>query len=640
MTIPRRDIPPKTGRTPRVVMKSKHHFGFGVFILCIACFLCGCALLKLKQDIDRGKSASLLQGCVIMKSEQSGPIFIVAYERIHSEINVCGHVRLSQTGCYELLVPNGKYYVGAFQDVNGNGKHDPNEAVGQFGTPDLVDAKTKNNIDQLNIVLNPPEPDAVSHLSGISINKTDIVDRAVAGEVADRDRLARLDSYASQGYWEPISAFNEVGANIWFVQPYDPKKIPVLFIHGASGTASGWEFLFQKIDRSVFQPCFFYYPSGLDLEFSAYILASKILRLHAKYRFDRMAVVAHSMGGLVARSCMTRFRKYFPFIKLFVSISTPWGGVNMAKMGAENSPVVIPAWKDVASGSDFISTLYQNRLPQNTRFYLLFSYRGNRNPFEPNNDGTLTMESMLDQRAQQEAVRIYGVNQDHAGILNSQETATLLNDIIEQEMPEKKGLKQSGTISISVDLKSQEHRPNIVYMLLILETLGKKFHEKVIYLDPFQKEQTIDGIPDGEYLASLLIPAFHVIPIRKAIRVRAGQTTSIRFGGSPEGIITNFIWSASGLHAPKKIVSINLYGAGVDRTILPDNFAFNSIYDAALSQKDFFHDNLFCFYGLAEGIYRVTVVADGYRAYSENYRVTPGQFGNIPHIQLSRNLRW
>lgn len=610
-----------------------------IFILTLACFLYGCALLKLKQDIDRGKSASLLQGCVIMKSEQRGPIFIVAYERIKSKSKVCGHVRLSQTGCYELIVANGKYYVGAFQDVNGNGKHDSNEAIGHFGAPDLVDAETKNYIDQLNIALTPPEPDAVSHLSDISIHETEIVDRAVAGEVADRDKLARLDRYASQGYWQPVSAFNEIGANIWFVQPYDPGKIPVLFIHGASGTASGWEFFFQKIDRSVFQPCFFYYPSGLDLEFSAYILASKILRLHAKCRFDRMVVVAHSMGGLVARSCMTRFRKYFPFIKLFVSISTPWGGVNWAKMGVENSPVVIPAWKDVASGSDFISTMYQNRLPQNTRFYLLFSYRGNRNPFEQNNDGTLTMESMLDQRAQQEATRIYGINEDHAGILNSPETATLLNDIIEQEMPEKKGLKEDGAISISVGLKPQEHRKNIVYMLLILEAVEKKFHEKVIYLDPFQKEQTIGDVPEGEYLASLLIPAFHVIPIRKAIRIRAGQTTSIRFNGSPEGIIANFIWSASGLNAPKNIVSINLYGAGVDRTIHPENFAFNSIYDAALSQKDFFHDNLFCFYHLAEGNYRVTVVADGYRAYSENYRVIPGQFGNIPHIQLSRDLR-
>ena len=621
-------------------MKSRHHLGFEIFILCTVCFLCGCALLKLKQDIDRGKSASLLQGCVVMQSKQSGPLFVVAYKRIHSEIKACGHVRLSQTGCYELIVPNGKYYVGAFQDVNGNGKHDPNEAMGHFGAPDLVNAETKHYIDQLNIVLTPPEPDAVSHLSGISINKTDIVDRAVAGEVADRAKLARLDRYASQGYWQPVSTFNEIGANIWFVQPYDPGKIPVLFIHGASGTASGWEFLSQKIDRSVFQPCFFYYPSGLDLEFSAYILASKILRLHAKYRFDRMAVVAHSMGGLVARSCMTRFRKYFPFIKLFVSISTPWGGVDLARMGAENSPVVIPAWKDVASGSDFISTMYQNRLPQNTRFYLLFSYRGNRNPFEQNNDGTLTMESMLDQRAQQEAARIYGVNEDHSGILNAPETATLLNDIIEQEMPGKRDLRESGAIAISVDLTSKEHRKNNVYVLLILETLGKKSHEKVIYLDPFQEEQTIDDIPEGEYLASLLIPAFNVIPIRKAIRIRAGQTASIRFNGSPEGIIANFIWSDSGLYAPKKIVSIHLYGAGVDRTILPDNFTFKSIYDAALSHKDFFHDNFFCFYRLAEGNYRVTVVADGYRAYSENYRVTPGQFGNIPHIQLSRNLRW
>ena len=106
----------------------------------------------------------------------------------------------------------------------------------------------------------------------------------------------------------------------------------------------------------------------------------------------RIAIVAHSMGGLVARSYLTDFVGDSPVIKLFVSLATPWGGDKMAAYGVEQSPAVIPCWIDLQPQGDFIQGIYRNKLPEAIDFYLFFGHRGSRNPLRSNNDGTITLE--------------------------------------------------------------------------------------------------------------------------------------------------------------------------------------------------------------------------------------------------------
>jgi len=514
----------------------------------------GCALVKLKKDIEKGEISSLLCGYANVESGKEGPIFVVASEMINGQIRLAGHVRLSKSGGYELLIPAGKYFISAFQDTNSNGKYDPDENWGHFGAPDLIDARRSSLVDFLDIVITPKKKQASKYLSAISTKKEEIVNRAVVGEVVNPDSISSLNDYRYKGYWEPIFFFNEVGANIWFIEPYTPEKIPILFIHGAKGAPSDWNFFLQNIDRSVYQPWFFYYPSGLNLDFNAYFLARKIAELHNINRFDKMAIAAHSMGGLVARSFLIQHGKYYPYIKLFVSISTPWGGVDTAQMGVENSPVVVPSWEDVASNSDFIASLYSSELQENIRFYLLFSYKGSRNPFRPNNDGSITMESILDQRAQQEAVRVYGFNTDHVGILNSKDTTSLFNNISKHEIPiadskettEKEFAKKFGGVSVNITIDLEANEQPITHALLVLEPADKNSVEEVVYLNPRLSNQAVESIPIGNYWASLIIPAFDISPIRTPIKILAGQLTPITFGGIAEGIIFNEVWDANG----------------------------------------------------------------------------------------------
>ncbi|MBW1891063.1 MAG: alpha/beta hydrolase [Deltaproteobacteria bacterium] len=105
-----------------------------------------------------------------------------------------------------------------------------------------------------------------------------------------------------KGYWEPASFFKDIGGNIYFIEEYDPKKIPILFIHGAGDTPKGWKYFIDNIDRTRFQPWFFYYPSGTRIQSMAHLLSWKLGNLQIKYSFDHLYITAHSMGGLVARS--------------------------------------------------------------------------------------------------------------------------------------------------------------------------------------------------------------------------------------------------------------------------------------------------------------------------------------------------
>ena len=80
------------------------------------------------------------------------------------------------------------------------------------------------------------------------------------------------------------------------MEPYDPRKIPVLIIHGAVGTPLGWEKIVDCMDKEHFQAWFYYYPSGLALEKSSKALNQMLAALHRQYGFQKMHVIANSMG--------------------------------------------------------------------------------------------------------------------------------------------------------------------------------------------------------------------------------------------------------------------------------------------------------------------------------------------------------
>ena len=138
------------------------------------------------------------------------------------------------------------------------------------------------------------------------------------------------------------------------------------------------------------------------------------------------------MGGLVARSFIVNYGRQFPYVKLFISLATPWGGDRMAEYGVEQSPAVIPSWIDMQPEGEFITSLYRLKMPEHISFYMFSGHRGSRNPFRSNNDGTIALSSLLDYRPQSEAKMNYAFSEDHASIILSKDVLAQYNTILNE----------------------------------------------------------------------------------------------------------------------------------------------------------------------------------------------------------------
>ena len=149
----------------------------------------------------------------------------------------------------------------------------------------------------------------------------------------------------------------------------------MLFVHGINGTPQNFKTLIERLDRQRFQPWVYYYPSGAALPQVADHLTQTMRKLQVQYGFTSFVVVAHSMGGLVSRGFLQRYREGGggAAVPLFVSISTPWDGHKGAEWGAKAPIGSARVFIDMAPGSEYLKSLY-GRDP-GVPHHLLFSYR-------------------------------------------------------------------------------------------------------------------------------------------------------------------------------------------------------------------------------------------------------------------------
>jgi pimeloyl-ACP methyl ester carboxylesterase len=118
-----------------------------------------------------------------------------------------------------------------------------------------------------------------------------------------------------EGFLAPFDT--DVRPKLMMVEPYQPGKIPVVFIHGLLSDPSTWfdmgnELRAQPDLYQRFQFWGFRYPTGGALLESAAELREKLLMArqwcdpnHQDPALDRMVLVGHSMGGLVSRLQVT-----------------------------------------------------------------------------------------------------------------------------------------------------------------------------------------------------------------------------------------------------------------------------------------------------------------------------------------------
>ncbi|HEX5220947.1 MAG TPA: alpha/beta fold hydrolase [Verrucomicrobiae bacterium] len=324
-----------------------------------------------------------------------------------------------------LLRENRTYALGAFSDLNGNGMYDsdePAELKRDLKPTPLSDLKDRAKPVRLTLTLTndlPRGPTTALPRENPELGEALPI---ALGEIADLDQPKFSSAAGEAGMWKPFEFMLHNGIGVYFLEPYTPKKKPVIFVYGISGSAQDWRKIFATIDRDKYQLWLFQYPSGLRLDKSANALSSALLLLKQHHKFETIDVVAHSMGGLVSRGAIQRTVSLTGtnFIPHFVTISTPWGGHQAAELAVKHLNFPVPSWRDMAPDSDYLKEILSRPLPPGTRHDMLFSYKSSGGIGLPSeNDGVVSVPSQLLPQVQDVAASVLGVYADHMGILAS-----------------------------------------------------------------------------------------------------------------------------------------------------------------------------------------------------------------------------
>lgn len=127
--------------------------------------------------------------------------------------------------------------------------------------------------------------------------------------------MSRLDKFTLANVILPERFTEETG--LYFGQPYDPDRIPVIFVHGLKSSPATFRKMVNQLAgqpwfREKYQAWFFNYPTGNPWLMTAarYRHFMAEAQRYAKQHGDRgnihkAVIVAHSMGGIVTRASLS-----------------------------------------------------------------------------------------------------------------------------------------------------------------------------------------------------------------------------------------------------------------------------------------------------------------------------------------------
>jgi pimeloyl-ACP methyl ester carboxylesterase len=189
-------------------------------------------------------------------------------------------------------------------------------------------------------IVNPPEKFAPA--KGITASVTATLDfrstdatlalrrpaKLPTATVEGKTRPLAADFSAPISYYEPPSNLLLVGlmgalraahyekkTGLYFLQPYDPDRIPVVFVHGLASTPFTWIPAINGLQadpeiRKHYQFWVFAYATGNPVLYSALRLREELAKIDKLYPNHKgYVLVGHSMGGLLSRVQVTNMTR-------------------------------------------------------------------------------------------------------------------------------------------------------------------------------------------------------------------------------------------------------------------------------------------------------------------------------------------
>ncbi|MCR9245865.1 MAG: DUF413 domain-containing protein [bacterium] len=337
---------------------------------------------------------------------------------------------------FGLDLPAGDYELLALQDRDGDGVYRRDEVVGLTSLA-LPEAAGQGRVAS-GVVIELRSTTSVDWSIGLPVER---VVGAADSLFFPRGTIRALadpifaDEMVTLGLYDPAAFFERAPTLFYALEEDIVFKTPVIFVHGAGGSAREFEDMVAQLDRRRFKPWFFHYPSGADLEqlgelFHDIFLSGEAV---APNPFVPTVIIAHSMGGLVVREALRRLedRESEPWRVEFISLATPFGGHPSADGVGDRGVLILPSWRGLDPAGDFLAELHREPLPASVRHHLFYAYDNDAMvKFGENSDGVVPLSSQLHPAAQRQAARQLGLASTHTGILRDRAALAAVQDML------------------------------------------------------------------------------------------------------------------------------------------------------------------------------------------------------------------
>lgn len=389
----------------------------------------GCSVLEIKQQAESIDAAAQISGQFELSTSTTGQAYALLFKQGDVKYEIVKKTPLTSAGKYLFTVIPDTYFIGGFIDVNNDGVYLHGEPATYLGVEDhaprIIGPQENEHLKLETLTISGPIKDRLAGGYVWNLNRAD----QNTGRVVSLDDDMFSRDNASEGFWKPLDYREKFGGGLMFLQDYEVGKTPVVFVHGVSGTALEFFGMIAALDREKFQPWILQYPSGFPLDLVSNYFVEAMNELEAKHDFENVIVIAHSMGGLMTRSFVMKQQESKSNYKLsmVMTINSPLYGMDSAASGVKSSPIVVPAWRDVASGSDFVKRVHAWDWPESIPYHLVCSFLP-----DESNDGVVPLKSQISLELQDEASEIYVFNMQHAEILQESAFIERFNAVLEQ----------------------------------------------------------------------------------------------------------------------------------------------------------------------------------------------------------------
>jgi hypothetical protein len=264
----------------------------------------GCQFGALRSNLETFNQNGFLRGMVTMPDDASGPIVVFAVPGHGSGEVAAVWTVLARPGPYFLVVPVGTYRVGVLR-ARAHKRSRSGETVAhgcrQRGVERRVGGHEHAGRHDLGLLSGQPCGKRLELLAaGARRTEVDSLPAGRVGEIATIDDRASPAANARIGLWRPVEFLADVGAGIYFLEPYDPTHAGALRprCDGPSGELPHPD---RQPRQTRYQAWVAYYPA-VRLDVASAAIGRWLQALEGPSRFPRLGLIGHSMGGLVARA--------------------------------------------------------------------------------------------------------------------------------------------------------------------------------------------------------------------------------------------------------------------------------------------------------------------------------------------------